>query len=482
MAFTIIREDLARVQADAIVVPANKYLEISGGTGLTVAEAAGLRRVRRACKRLGGCPVGDAVATPAFKLPAKHIIHAVGPIWQGGDNGEAQLLRSAYDSALNLALRLNSRSVALPLLSAGTFGYPMREAFEIAVEAIRAFLDAADPDMDVILVLYDKRAVIEGSRMFGEIAEYIDDAYADSHVGPNMSRRRRMEVERPWSSYSYRGGFDAEEEAIPDVGPGDTGSIVLSMGVDTATVEEPYESAGQLAGAGFQVGYCRHCGASYKPGAAFCMQCGHPLDGREVSASEARRLEELAAIPEPWSASEAPVAASYSMSAPESAPTPRAPKAAPLPKGRRHFGAPSVAPRRAERESAAAPTLTAECPPSLGDMLARMDAPFSMMLMQLIDARGLTDAQVYKRANISRQHFSKMRNPGYRPTKKTVIALAIALELPLEDMRELLARAGFALTHSDKSDIIVEYFVSHGNYDMFAINEALFAYDQPLLN
>ena len=115
-------------------------------------------------------------------------------------------------------------------------------------------------------------------------------------------------------------------------------------------------------------------------------------------------------------------------------------------------------------------------------MLARMDAPFSMMLMQLIDARGLTDAQVYKRANISRQHFSKMRNPGYRPTKKTVIALAIALELPLEDMRELLARAGFALSHSDKSDIIVEYFVSHGNYDMFAINEALFAYDQPLLN
>ena len=290
--------------------------------------------------------------------------------------------------------------------------------------------------------------------------------------------KKQLYVPMDYSTCGYR----ASEEAIPDVGPGDTGSIHLSLGVDTSIVEERHESAGQIAGAGFQVGYCRHCGAPYEPGAVFCMQCGYPLDGREVSAAEARRLEDLAAIPQPWSASEAPAAASYSMPAPDAAPREKAQIAAPLPKGRRHFGAPSAAPKRAERESAAAPTLTAERPPSLGDMLARMDAPFSMMLMQLIDARGLTDAQVYKRANISRQHFSKMRNPGYRPTKKTVIALAIALELPLEDMRELLARAGFALTHSDKSDIIVEYFVSRGNYDMFAINEALFAYDQPLLN
>jgi transcriptional regulator with XRE-family HTH domain len=110
-----------------------------------------------------------------------------------------------------------------------------------------------------------------------------------------------------------------------------------------------------------------------------------------------------------------------------------------------------------------------------------MDAPFSTMLMQLIDARGLTDAQVYKRANISRQHFSKMRNPDYRPTKKTVVALAIALELPMAETSELLARAGFALSHSNKFDIIVEYFISNGEYDIFEINEALFAYDQPLL-
>ena len=289
-------------------------------------------------------------------------------------------------------------------------------------------------------------------------------------------------IERPWSSYVYRGGFDAEEEAIPDVGPGDTGSLSLAVDRVQEVTQERFEDVGQYARASFQAGYCQRCGAFYEPGASFCTRCGHPLDGREVSAAEAQRPEDLAAIPRPWNATDAPDVVGYSMPAPEAAPMPKAAAAAPAPKGRRRFGAPSTAPRRAERESAAAPTLTAERPPSLGDMLAHMDAPFSMMLMQLIDARGLTDAQVYKRANISRQHFSKMRNPGYRPTKKTVIALAIALELPLEDMRELLARAGFALSHSDKSDIIVEYFVSHGNYDMFAINEALFAYDQPLLN
>ncbi|MDO4891224.1 MAG: helix-turn-helix transcriptional regulator, partial [Coriobacteriaceae bacterium] len=96
-------------------------------------------------------------------------------------------------------------------------------------------------------------------------------------------------------------------------------------------------------------------------------------------------------------------------------------------------------------------------------------------------ARGLADAQVYKRANISRQHFSKMRNPDYRPTKKTVVALAVALELSLADTRDLLARAGFALSHSSKFDIIVEYFIGRGHYDIFDINEVLFAYDQPLL-
>ena len=100
----------------------------------------------------------------------------------------------------------------------------------------------------------------------------------------------------------------------------------------------------------------------------------------------------------------------------------------------------------------------------------------------MIDERHLKDSEVYKRANISRQHFSKIRNnPAYQPKKATVLALAIALELTADDTRLLLERAGFALTRADARDVIVEYFIDHGQYDIYEINLALYAYDQPLL-
>ena len=121
-------------------------------------------------------------------------------------------------------------------------------------------------------------------------------------------------------------------------------------------------------------------------------------------------------------------------------------------------------------------------PASLHDVLKNLDAPFSTTLLHIIDERGYTDAEVYNRAGISRQHFSKMRSdPEYRPTKKTVMALAVALKLNLSDAEDLMERAGFAFSRSSKGDLIVRFFIENGIYDIMQINDALYQFDQPLL-
>lgn len=369
MPFQIVRNDITRMNVDAVVNAANEQLRHGGGVCGAIFKAAGARQLQAACDEIGHCSTGGAVATPGFGLRARHIIHAVGPIWRGGAYGEEQALRGCYRSALVLAHELGDTSIAFPLISSGIYGYPKDAAIDVALDEIRAFL--ATHDMDVYLTIFDAEALRASKGRFAHIAEYIDDLYvARSHY----LRREQGERSVPM----------AEEDA------------------DAA----PYYNV---------------------PPASARM------------ASPAVRTT--------------------------SSPAPAAPAAAS-----------SAAP------GASRPKWHGDHKGFLKRLLNRLDESFSVTLLRMIDERGLKDSDVYKRANMSRQHFSKIRNaPDYRPKKQTVLALAIALELSLDDTRLLLERAGFALSHADKRDVIVEYFINRNSYDIYEINLALYAFDQPLL-
>lgn len=375
MPFSIVRDDISRVHADVLVNAANVRLAPGGGVCGALFSAAGFDEMRAACEAIGGCATGDAVATPAFNLPARWCVHAVGPIWRGGRAHEEELLHRCYRSAFARAVELGARSVAFPLISAGIYGFPVERALAIAREEVAAFLRHHD-EVALTLVVFERAVVQMGNTLVEQVQEYIDDEYVDSS---SFMRRDTGELERElqWT----------EDASAP---------LSVEMAEPVALPE--------------------------------CLQ--------EDDAS--------IAAPRPF------VAANIRM-----------PGAA-MP------GAPSRA----------GATLDAE----IAQLVSTLDAPFSTTLLALIDARGMTDAEVYHRANISRQLFSKIRgNESYRPSKQTVVALAIALELDMSATQDLLARAGFTLSKSSKFDVIVRFFIERGIYDLFQLNEVLFAYDLPLV-
>ena len=175
MPFLMIRNDITKVAADAIVNPANRNLLQGSGTSRAIYQAAGEQELTAACEAIGYCEPGRAVCTPAFGLPAKYIFHAVCPAWHGGGFGEAEQLASAYHSALKLAAKYHCESVAFPLLSSGNYGYPKEQAFRIAVDTITQYV--MEHDLTVYLVLYDRDSLAVSRKLFASVEEYIDDHY-----------------------------------------------------------------------------------------------------------------------------------------------------------------------------------------------------------------------------------------------------------------------------------------------------------------
>ncbi|HEY8804949.1 MAG TPA: macro domain-containing protein [Clostridium sp.] len=337
MPMIIIRNDITKMKIDTIVNAANTALKMGGGVCGSIFSAAGDEKLQEECDIIGKCNVGEAVITSGYSLPAKYIIHTVGPIWNGGNSGEANSLHNCYINSLKIALQYKCKSIAFPLISSGIYGYPKDKALQIAISAIGEFL--INHEMTVYLVVYDKKAFILSEKLFSAIEKYIDDNYVEKH---HLSERRRH-IE----SYEY---YQFEE------------------------MHEDYSK---------------------------CDLC-------------------------------------------------------------------SPVPVKVKR--------------SLEDVISQLDESFSQMLLRLIDEKGMTDVETYKKANIDRKLFSKIRNyKGYNPSKVTSIAFAIAIRLSLDETRDLLNKAGYTLSHSNKFDVIIEYFIEEGNYNIYEINEALFAFEQVLL-
>lgn len=337
MPFEIVRNDITKMKVDAIVNSANPHVFIGDGVDGAIHAAAG-PKLFEARKIIGDIPVGSAVATPAFKLNAEYVIHTVSPVWRGGTEHEIESVKECYKNALKVALEKKCKSVAFPLISTGTYGFPKSEALQTAISVISEFLLLHD--MKVFLVVYDRTSYSLTEKLFTAVAEYIDDNYIEEHPEYYQNRRRGQELDV------------CEDEAFAPI----------------IQADEPYESK----------------------------------------------------------------------------------------------------------------TLKSER--SLDDLMDELEESFSQSLLRLIDEKDKTDVEIYKKANVDRKLFSKIRsNKDYKPSKVTAIAFALALELNLDETKDLIGRAGFALTHSTKFDIIIEYFIEQENYNVFEINEVLFAFDQVLL-
>lgn len=349
MPFEIVRNDIVKMKVDAIVNTANPFPEIGTGVDTAIHTAAGFRLLQ-ARKKIGDIERGDAAITPGFDLIAKYVIHTVGPIWDGGEHGEADCLRSCYQKSLELALENNCKSIAFPLLATGNYGFPKDQALQIAVSTISNFL--LKHDMMVYLVVFSEKAFSLSEKLFKDVESYIDEHYVDERLEEEYRDNWSEGIRREWRFIRER--------------------------------------------------------------------------RRQKANLDAEDLDYCASIPLPNAAGNAKM--------------------------------------------------------SLEAMLEKEEMTFSEALLDWLIKKNLNDPDVYKKANIDRKLFSKIRkNPDYKPKKNTAIALALAMELDLEETKEFIGRAGYALTHSSKYDIIIEYFILQKNYNVFEINEVLFAYNYPLI-
>lgn len=335
MPFEIVRNDITKMNVDVIVNPTNEKLFGTAGVDGAIHKAEG-DQLKEETDKIGVLTLGQSVLTRAFNLAASNIIHIVGPIWKNGNSGEKDILRNCYKNSLELAKQQGFESIAFPLISSGSYGFPKDIALNVAVSTIGEFL--LFNEMMVYLVVYDKKSYKLSETLYSKVEAYIDDNYIEKHI-------------------LKRSNQTCEENEI---------DLYQEILMDSSCLEK-----------------------------------------KEFTKPKKKFLE---------------------------------------------------------------------------DAVKNLNETFSEMLLRLIDEKGLKDANVYKKANVTKQTFSKIRNNSkYNPTKSTVIAFAIALHLNLDEAKDLLLKSGYALSKSSRFDVIISYFFESENYDIFEINEVLFAYDENLL-
>ena len=423
MPFQIIQNDLTKMQVDAIVNTTNSSPFVGYGVDMGIHQAAGpLLLLARKCLRT--IPVGGAGITRGYRLPAKYVIHTVCPEWQGGNKGEVELLKKSYESCLSLAAKKRCKSIAFPLMSAGNHGFPKTIALQTAVEAISAFL--MDHDMMVYLVVFSRKSVTVSEKLFQAVESYIDEHYIEQkkleEYGLENERAvGNAEIEPPRQYFRSICNFG------PEIDPDDMELMPDDdfPDPDSSLFEEfPTWDDALTDDDSTYMGML----AEDEPSSDWD---DFPLEAPQ----EARSIYEDIII------KESPV---------WDVPMPRLARSSPM--------------------------------DTLRELLDRTDEGFSATLLKLIDRTGKKDSEIYNRAKIDRRLFSKIRsNPNYQPSKPTMLAFAVALELDLEETKIFLSRAGLALSHANKQDIVVEFFIKNKIYDIDELNNVLHTLDLPTL-
>ena len=441
MSVTFIRGDITTLQVDAIVNAANNELRGGGGVDGAIHAAAGAEQLHAFCKTLGGCPTGEAKLSPGFNLPAKFIIHTVGPVWQGGAFHEKTLLTSCYLRSLELAQQNNCKTVAFPLISAGAYGYPYEDALQIAYDTCQRFLTETKADMEIFIVLYQRgrnynaniRRNVDYSEFpdadaFRSVASYISEHY---HFDAEEADRKEESVAAPCKKI-------LEQQYAEE-------SIAVCDAAEFEAAEPPVPK--------------KHAAKQVKKLASkdvdkdekICFSIAAPAKKQKPDLDA---LKEQAKGSTPAMENIPAMGSASAMASAQSVANKKHTTSSML----RHWFDEDYHPA-AKR-------------PKLEDFPVK--ETFTQLLIRFMQEKNMTAVEVYTAAGLDRKHFSKIiSNIHYQPTKNTAVRLALALKLTPEETDLFLNAAGFVLSQSKITDLIISYCISHNQKTVWQVNGIL---------